>query len=81
MFIYSVKDAVIGQFMTPAIYYNDAQAKRDFALAINEPNTELYRKWKDMDFYKLGEYNEKTGEIISKVEFLCNGADFKQEVK
>ena len=80
MNIYAVKDTVRGEFGSPYLGKNDAEAIRGFEYGVNTPSQSiLYTHSKDMQLYKLGEYNIDTGEITSCVEFLKNGAEFKKE--
>lgn len=69
--IYSIRDHLTG-FMTPVIEQTDAAALRNFSLAINrypkEQGRSLY-SWRpsDFDFFKLGEFNSETGELVPAV--------------
>lgn len=77
MKIYAVKDTVIGKFMSPFYNQNDNTAKRSFEIAINSPG-EIAKLYKDLQLYRLGEFDEDTGEIKSDMEFLLNGTDVKK---
>lgn len=78
--IYAVKDVVVGNFMLPFYLHNDNEAKRSFNLAINS-EAQIAQNWKDLQLFSLGEWNDETGEITTKVEFLANGAEYKKENK
>ena len=76
--MYAVKDTVQGEMMNPFLLRNDEEAKRTFGVAVNsgrDNNICIY--YKDMQLYALGEYDTVTGEIASKVEFVCSGTDVK----
>lgn len=74
--IYAVKDTVQGAFMQPFYLQNDNVAKRAFEMAINDPNSNWNKMPKDLQLFKLGEYDDETGVIISKPEYLAKGADY-----
>lgn len=76
--IYAVKDVVVGNFMLPFYLHNDNEAKRSFNLAINS-QTQIAQNWKDLQLFSIGEWNDETGEITNKVEFIANGAEYKKE--
>ncbi len=77
--MYAVKDTVQGEVMNPFLLRNKEEAKRSFAQAINsKTDTNIVNYYKDMQLYELGEYNTTTGEIISKVEYVCSGLDVKE---
>lgn len=69
MKIFCLKDNVVGKFINPYLMHNEAQARRELKIAVNE-NKELKNKAGDIQLYKLGEFNEETGEIKSEVEYI-----------
>lgn len=77
MKLYAVKDEMSNLFLTPTPFKTEGEAKRQFKDAINNN-----RIWKDnpADFslYKLGEYNEETGEIDAKLEKVISGHAFRE---
>ena len=79
--IYSIKDTVQGEHLTPFMMLrNDEEAKRNFITAINSEHTEAHivKFYKDMELYRLGEFDTITGEITAKIEFLTNGVNVKE---
>lgn len=71
--VYSIKDTKVG-FESPFIRSNDDVALRDFksaALYGPEPNR-FKQNPADYELYKLGTFNQATGELSSKVEFISN---------
>ena len=77
--MYAVKDTVQGEMMNPFLLRNKEEAKRAFGIAVNsgkDNNICIY--YKDMQLFELGEYNTTTGEIKSKVEYVCSGSDVKE---
>lgn len=77
--LYAVKDTVTGEFGAPYLGKNDAEAIRGFEYGVNTPSQSIiYTHSKDMQLFRMGEYDVNTGEIISKIEFLTNGSEFKK---
>lgn len=68
--LYSVKDTVAGVFYDINIFQNNEVAIRYFRGLCSESKIK-----NDLQFYKLGEYDTTTGEIVSCVEFVLGGAD------
>lgn len=70
--MYAVKDELSNSFYAPALMRNDAEALRAFKSQVNHQDI-----WKDNpgDFglYKVGEYNDATGEITPEFEKLASG--------
>ena len=77
--IYAIKDVVVGTINNPFYLTNDNEAKRAFKNAINANNgTQICLNYADMQLFKLGEFDDQTGEITSKVEYLISGAEVKE---
>lgn len=79
MKIYSIKDTKIGKMANPFYQYNDETAIRLIKAIVNSKNNndELALFPEDKALYNIGEFNEDTGEITSKVEFIANCIEFK----
>lgn len=71
--IYAVKDTVAGAYMNPFYLNNDEVAKRSFKQACMDENSQYHKIAKDLQLYRLGTFNDETGEIKAKVEFLASG--------
>lgn len=70
--VYAVKDELTQTFMQPNFMDNDLEITRIFAYQIN--NTPIWKdNPEDFSLYKLGSFNEDTGEFISKVEKIVSG--------
>lgn len=69
-YLYSVKDSLAGVFFDIQIFQNDEVALRYFRGLCSESKIK-----QDLQFYKLGEYDTVTGEIVSNVDFLLGGCD------
>lgn len=74
--IYAVKDTIQGAFMQPFYLQNDEVAKRSFRQALNDDNSNWNKIALDLQLYKLGEYDDITGQILPNVEYLAQGADY-----
>lgn len=76
--IYAIKDTKVA-FMTPVYYQNDAVAMRDVKNAVNDPKENIINKnIDDIQLWKLGEFDDQTGEIISQIEFVANAIELKE---
>lgn len=72
--VYAIRDKYTN-FMSPAIDMNDDSAKRNFAFAINNNPGVMNFAPADYDFYRIGVFDSKTGDIrpVQPIEFICNG--------
>ena len=70
--MYAVKDELSEIFLSPVMMRNDNEALRAFKSQVN--HTDI---WKDNpgDFglYRVGEYNDATGEIEPEFEKIASG--------
>lgn len=72
--IYAIKDCLIG-FWSPYILDNDQVALRDFAAMVNSDDPRIRSCRNDLELYRLGEFQEKTGVITAIApEFIARGA-------
>lgn len=71
--IYAVRDTVNGAFMNPFYLNNDEVAKRSFKMACEDENSNYFKIRKDLQLFKLGTFNDESGEITHKLEFIQNG--------
>ena len=77
--LYVTKDVVVGESMTQINFYrNDAEAKRAWgnaikALSKNNPDNSPI---KDLQLYKIGEFNTSSLEIKPCSEYIAAGAEF-----
>ena len=77
--IYSIKDVKMG-FMTPIYQKNDAVAIRDLSNVVNDKTNKSFisENYEDVELYKLGEFDEETGEIVPEVKFIIAARDCKK---
>lgn len=59
--IFSVYDSKAKLFSTPFYSHNDKTAQRDFARAVNDPQSELSKFSEDYSLMELGEFEDDTG--------------------
>lgn len=69
--IYAIRDAKTS-FMSCTVDYNDESAKRNFAHAVMQESSLMATHPGDYDLYKLGEYDNESGEIFpaTPVQFV-----------
>ena len=81
--IYCIKDTAVGRFSsTPFMLDNDVVAKRTFGLAINSGSqSQVAVCYKDMQIWKLGDFDDKTGELTNDIYLVANGVDVKEVSK
>lgn len=79
--IVATKDVVVGAYMNPFYAHNKEEAKRSWGMSIiremSNPKTEL--PINDLQLYSLGTFNDETGEIVPKVEYLAKAQDYMGE--
>lgn len=71
--LFAVRDNKAGYFMSPFCAVSAGYAERAFIDACNDSRTELSKHPEDYTLYRLGHYNELTGEVDSSVLSLING--------
>jgi hypothetical protein len=75
--IFAIKDLKMnfgGVFVAP----NRAAAIRLFADTVNRQGSMLYEHSEDFDLYDIGEFDEDTGTIESKVTFIEHASNLKK---
>lgn len=79
--LYSVKDNVAGVFLPPVTFPSRAVALRAFSTAVNsgDKNSLLSAYPKDASIYFVGIFDDKTGFIEPKCDFIVNCVDLLQE--
>ena len=75
--LYAIKD-VKTAFWKPFVHHNDLSAQREFANLVNSGNELVASNVEDFELWKLGEYDDTTGAIVSKPVFICNGISVKK---
>ena len=79
MYLYSVKDNVSGQFYPPEVSTRDEVIIRNYSNAVNnEKNGLLYTNSSDFTLFKVGTFDDKSGEIVPcSPDFIVNLCDLK----
>lgn len=77
--LYSIKDIKANRFQGVVPFPNDDMAKRAFTSAVNSSESAglLSQYPEDVQIFRLGSFDDVSGEIQSKQEFLWNGLDLK----
>lgn len=78
--VYAIKDTAVGRFSsTPFMLENDEVAKRTFSTAINSGSqSQVAVYYKDMQIWKIGEFEDRTGEYVQDIYLVANGVDVKE---
>ncbi len=74
--LYSVKDTKLGKFCTPFTAPNDEIAKRMLQSTIMAGGNNIAQFPEDFQLFKLGNYDEDTGELTTENKFLANATEF-----
>lgn len=70
--LFSVKDELTSHFLAPVMMLNEDEAKRQFKSQVN--NIQLWKdNPSDFSLYKLGSFDEDSGEILYKPEKIIGG--------
>lgn len=81
MKIYSVYDSKAKAFITPFFMVNDDMAIRIFTECANDPNHTFGRFASDVSLFRIGEFDDATGELepVEKYVNLGLASSFKKE--
>ena len=73
--LYVVKDELANHYFNPTPFLSKEEAERQFKTNVN--NIELWKNnASDFSLFKVGEYNEETGEIIPVIEKIGSGHSY-----
>lgn len=70
--LYCIKDVKVSAFTSPFTMQGDVQAKRYFHEMSNDENTTLSKYPADFELFRLGSFDDSSGELFTGLEFLCN---------
>lgn len=78
--IYAIKDNLAGDFWAPELAQEDALYIRKTKYIMHQDTKQMiYTNASDYSIYKLGEFDVKTGKIVScDPEFVVNLIDLKE---
>ena len=74
---FAVKDELAETFYAPSLFNTEAEAKRNFATAINQ-NPLWHDNASDFSLYKLGSFNDSTGLITTELQKVVSGHSVKK---
>lgn len=81
MEVFSVYDEKAVAYATPFFMSNTAQAVRAFSDVACDPSTMIAKHSSDYSLYRIGEYDDQSGCILSYVPvFICKAVEFKKEI-
>lgn len=76
--VYAILDDKSGLYSLPFYNQHDGIALRIFGDEVNNPQSNLNKHTGDFHLYKLGTFNDESGEFENsdKPKFLAHGVDF-----
>lgn len=72
--LYSIKDTKVG-FKVPFAQANIEQAKRTFKWLASDDESEIKKSPADFELWRTGVFDDVTGAIAGKPEFVMNGRE------
>lgn len=77
---YTIKDAKSNTYGVPFFSVNDGTASRSFTQAAQDENTTISQFPEDYSLYKLGEFDDQSGEIKSNAPTFIMNAPVKPTI-
>lgn len=76
--VFSVFDIKGKAYLRPFFMLHNGEAMRQFGDAVVDEKTQFNKHPEDYQLFLLAEYDDNTGNFVSKdhPEFLCNALDF-----
>lgn len=73
--VYAIRD-VKTTFFPPQVAQNEEEAKRNFAMMVNNPSGVIGFAPKDFDLYKVADFDSMKGEVtpVTPIEFVVSGS-------
>lgn len=77
---YAIRDNLANSFLTPVLFDNENVALRWFTDVVNskEENQVIYNNPGDFELWKLGAYDNITGNIVGNLDKLATGLSVKK---
>lgn len=69
----SVYDAKSGAFSNPQFFRSNGEAIRSFCDACNDERSQFSRHAKDYSFWKVGEFEDASGDLVPNLVKLIEG--------
>lgn len=79
MTYYSIYDAKAEVFLTPVLFHNDQEAARWFKATVQQKDAIFNGNEEDFTLYKVAEFDERHGNIVSSKKELINGRQFRKD--
>lgn len=81
--VFSIFDVKAKCFGQPFFMSHNGMALRAFSDLVGEKGTNVNKHPEDFKLYKLGEYDDNSGELTSleQPDFLANASDYLENVK
>ncbi len=78
--IYCIKDIKVAAFISPFAMANEVHAKRYFHELCNDETSTINKYPSDYELFRLGTFDDSSGEMVTEIEFLCNAVSAANEV-
>lgn len=77
---FAIRDNLANAFMTPILFDNENMAIRWFTGVVNskEQNEVIYNNPGDFELWKIGAYDNVTGNLIGNLDKLATGLSVKK---
>ena len=81
LIVCSSKDTMIGAHMALFTAHNEADAKRNWggAIAYESSKEQTDPKLKDLQLFKIADYDDESGIITPDYKFIANAAEFMKQ--
>lgn len=77
---YAIRDNLSEMYMTPVLFQNENVALRWFSGVVNQKdqNEVIYNNPADFELWKLGIYDNNTGDLVPMLEKIATGLSVKK---
>lgn len=77
---FAIRDNLANAFMTPVLFDNENMALRWFTGVVNskEQNEVIYNNPGDFELWKIGAYDNISGNIVGNLEKIATGLSVKK---
>ena len=79
--IYSVYDEKAGAYLPPFYMQNDAVAVRAFRNSVQDEEHNFHKNAEDYTLFRLGAWDDNTGETVEEIEAVASGRHLKGEIE
>lgn len=79
--IYTIKDEAIESFGQPFFARADGEARRLFVDEVNNPESMIHKHPEDYSLWKIGKFDETTGQIETEIpERMTRALEVKENI-